>query len=781
MSSMFKWPCRRQPSGDAKAKFSPTFPGIGLLSLSAVVLTAAAACHSPDPAVQKADAIRQGDALVQQRQYAQAVSEYQDAVKIDPRDGGLRFKLAAAHRLANQWSEAAREALAAADLQPDNREAQLQAVAALIGLTRFIDAADRVAPLVQNQPDDANALVLSANANARLVTVTWALVKLDEAMRLGQGVEAARSRLRTDASLSGDRRAEDSFRRALQIAPKMPEARLGFASFLWAAGRLDEGAELLKQAADDDPGSPLLSRALGLFYASRGLDAEAEKYLKVSASTGDRDSQLALADYYGQRNRSEETLPMLVKLAGGDDPDGGAAVRAADAELRLGRSDQAKQRAELVLARYPLNTRAMRIKAQAMLAANDLGQAVTAARAAVAADPRSRDARIVLARSLAATGDSEHAFDEFAEASRLSGNDGAMAKEMVDLAFSLGRDQVALAYAREAVRLNPNDRGASMALATAQIRTGDFQGADRTIAPLVAKRPAPPDALVLLAMIQAARGNSGAARSTYLEALEADRNSLDALSGLLELEIQDNQAARVQPRVEQAVAAHPNDPRYLMLAARTSRAAGDAKRAESILRNVLDIDANHTEAGLLLADILAQQARREEAIQLIRRLLTSKPSSFQLRFSLARLLEETGHIPEARTQYEELVAANENAIDVSARLAALYANQRTNMEQALKLAKMAKERSPNDPLFGDTLGWVYVRSGLPSRGQPLLADAVRARPATALFRYHLGIAHQLQGDFAAAREELRRALTLDPGFIGAADARATLDTLTKSP
>ena len=36
---------------------------------------------------------------------------------------------------------------------------------------------------------------------------------------------------------------------------------------------------------------------------------------------------------------------MLDKLAAGDDPDGGALLRTADIELRLGRTDQARQRA----------------------------------------------------------------------------------------------------------------------------------------------------------------------------------------------------------------------------------------------------------------------------------------------------------------------------------------------------------------------------------------------------------------------------------------------------
>src|SRR5262245_38868319 len=106
-------------SRGVEATFPLRFPVVRLSSLSIVVWAMAAACNSADPAFVKADAIRRGDDLVQKQQYAKAISAYQEAVKNDPKDAGLRLKLAAAYRLANQWSEAAHEAIAVADLQPD--------------------------------------------------------------------------------------------------------------------------------------------------------------------------------------------------------------------------------------------------------------------------------------------------------------------------------------------------------------------------------------------------------------------------------------------------------------------------------------------------------------------------------------------------------------------------------------------------------------------------------------------------------------------------------------
>jgi Flp pilus assembly protein TadD len=110
---------------------------IRLLSLSLAVLAVAAACDSPDPVALKADAIRRGDDLVRQKRYVEAASAYQIAVRHDPKDADLRMKLAAVHKITNRWDEFASEATIAADLQPGNRDAQMEAVTGLIGQSAF--------------------------------------------------------------------------------------------------------------------------------------------------------------------------------------------------------------------------------------------------------------------------------------------------------------------------------------------------------------------------------------------------------------------------------------------------------------------------------------------------------------------------------------------------------------------------------------------------------------------------------------------------------------------
>jgi Flp pilus assembly protein TadD len=144
---------------------------------------------------------------------------------------------------------------------------------------------------------------------------------------------------------------------------------------------------------------------------------------------------------------------------------------------------------------------------------------------------------------------------------------------------------------------------------------------------------------------------------------------------------------------------------------------------------------------------------------------------------------------EAQAQYEKVISDNQLAgattdmIEAfnaaSARLAALFANQRIKLDQALQLASAAKRHRPSDPFFSDTLGWVHVRKDRARLGLPYLEAAVNSEPNNPVFRYHLGVAYEQLADLAKARNELTRALQANPRFLGAEDARTLLKAIGK--
>src|SRR5436853_7293064 len=90
-----------------------------------VVALLAVGCSSAESKKQKfyADA----NAAFDNKHYPEAILGYRNAIKIDPRFGDARYKLAQALNATGDIANAAREYVNAADLLPDNVDAHLNA------------------------------------------------------------------------------------------------------------------------------------------------------------------------------------------------------------------------------------------------------------------------------------------------------------------------------------------------------------------------------------------------------------------------------------------------------------------------------------------------------------------------------------------------------------------------------------------------------------------------------------------------------------------------------
>ncbi len=714
----------------------------GVLTLTLVLCAALSACSQPDPAAVKRESTARGDQLLAQRQYAGAAAAYRVAVDADPFDGALRLHLARTYGQAGDWSAARGEAVRAADLLPQDRGAQLYAASLVLAWGEFTDAAHRARAMLHDQPHQMDALLIAGNALARLTNSVSAIGEVEEALRNGLPVGRP---LRDGASHADDQEAEALFRKALQIDPAHNEAQLALANLFFATGRDNEGVPWLLQVADRNPLHLFANRAAGVWHLFRGQTAEAERYLQAAHSLGDAAAARALADLYTRSSRAERALQILDARPASEDASGGVSVSAAMAELRLGRRAAASSRIDRLLARLPGNAPALRLKAEMLFANSDIDGALVFAQAAVDAEPRSRDGHLLLGRILVARGSSARALAQLEEAG------AEIRRDLAGRTLALGRTGAALEHARQAVQRDPANRTAAVVLVNALIRSRDVASAERTLAPLLVWEPAAPDLLVLQGRILALRGMTASARELLTRALQAAPESVDAIVELVELDLHDGLIPAARQRADRALTQWPADPRLLMLAARAGAASGDWAAAEPKLRAVLERQPQHAEAAVMLSDHFVRTGRHDEATRLLEAVLAQRTAGTDARAT-------------ARAAHQ---------------LATLYLEQRDRLDQALELARIARQALPDDPAVSDTLGWVYVRRNLPESAIAHLEDAVRGAPGNARYRYHLGIAYLRLGRSSDAHAALTRALQLDSAMPEASDARAALSSINR--
>jgi Tfp pilus assembly protein PilF len=95
----------------------------------------------------------------------------------------------------------------------------------------------------------------------------------------------------------------------------------------------------------------------------------------------------------------------------------------------------------------------------------------------------------------------------------------------------------------------------------------------------------------------------------------------------------------------------------------------------------------------------------------------------------------------------------------------------------LQLAQSAQTQLPNTPEINDTIGWIYLKKGLPELAARQFKASTEKDATNQAFWAHLGLAYAKTGDLAKAKEILERTLQHDPNVHSAEEARAVLRQL----
>ena len=118
-----------------------------------------------------------------------------------------------------------------------------------------------------------------------------------------------------------------------------------------------------------------------------------------------------------------------------------------------------------------------------------------------------------------------------------------------------------------------------------------------------------------------------------------------------------------------------------------------------------------------------------------------------------------------------------------AKMAALAGKTFENLlptEERLQVAlgHVTHFRDKSNPIFLDTLGWLYYRMGDLGQAIPLLERAVAGAGQIPQLRYHLGMAYYAADRLEGAKQELQAALdNASRDFDGIDEARRTLELL----
>jgi tetratricopeptide (TPR) repeat protein len=212
--------------------------------------------------------------------------------------------------------------------------------------------------------------------------------------------------------------------------------------------------------------------------------------------------------------------------------------------------------------------------------------------------------------------------------------------------------------------------------------------------------------------------------------------------------------------------------------------AGDLPHAEMAYSSALAADPNHYRSLAGLAQVRAAQERFDDSLKLYKASVAIVPFP-QYIADLGDVYLKTGHTREAQEQYDlvEYIGylSKLNRILNNRELALFYADHQMKLAQAVQLARNELEVR-HDIYTWDTLAWVLYKNHQLAEAKEAMEQAERLRTNDPILLFHAGTIKHALGNDAAAAENLRLALKINPHFhvFYAQQATDMLNTISRN-
>lgn len=199
----------------------------------------------------------------------------------------------------------------------------------------------------------------------------------------------------------------------------------------------------------------------------------------------------------------------------------------------------------------------------------------------------------------------------------------------------------------------------------------------------------------------------------------------------------------------------------------------DAARARACFEKALQLDPAYYPAVANLAQLDVAEKQPDAARRHLKDFLAKNKTSLETMTALAALAASTGNKEETTYWLEQGSAAYPDAVAPSVRLLSHYL-QTGDKQKAISLARKVQVGNPSDPDLLDLLGKSQIASGELVGALETYKKLAAALPRSASVHMQVAALHMLLKNTAAAEDQLKTALAMQPDFPAAQVAQAEL-------
>lgn len=631
------------------------------------------------------------------------------------------------------------------------------------------DARLAIADALSLDANSAEANLLSAKILLREGNEQQALEVIDNSLLSNNDSQALRLFRAKLLTLSSDLpAAAQEIKKLTELYPQQLDHFFLEASLLDRGGNSNAAEQALRRAISNNPLNQKAKIALAGYLNTKNEEQRAinllHTYIAENTDGKNEEMQLLLADLYENEGQVEDARGIYSALQNSNSSRAiKAKTKLALLAFRGGNSESALTILNEILIEDFTNTEALVSRGLVHLYAENTDQAITDFLMALKSEPDSEAALLLAAKTYQLTNLNKQAI-AFLE--KLLQNNPANKKATLMLAKLLrdeNQPEASIPYLERYNRASEDRRNSEQLLIEAYLAAKQWNQA-RSLAKSIAENTQQTlytdyiDAYIL-------QLTNNHEQSIQKFASLVDRGvfisqSLRGISNNFRLLDRSQQAVNyLQAYLSRA----PSDLFAIELLFQQYQLNNQPQQAENLLTKTLISNPDWTEGHYLMARFYASQQQWQQAIASAnsanrgKKYTRSVPMLLLLATSHSAL-DDNDMAIDYYTRALELAPSLDAIANNLGALLAKFPQDPDKLKRALAITQHFE--NSNQPLYLDTLGWIYHLNGLSQQGASLLEKAVFSTPTNPVLHYHLGAILANLGEYPGARKHLEESINL---------------------
>jgi tetratricopeptide (TPR) repeat protein len=745
-----------------------------------------------DPNVAKQRYLESGNKYFEKQRYKEAVIQYRNALKLDPRFGPAHYRLALAFlksqppRLGEALKEL-RRSLELLEGKPESFDSRVKLAEIYLSpaspRTKEIlaDAEKYCKDLLDRDANSFDGLRLTGDLNyvraieaAKAKDSDEAKKKLAEAIAYYHKAEAVKAgdegvllMLGRGMALSGDAAASESYyRQALVKYKTNMEAYRELYAMLWAQGKKADAEQLLRTGFKENPKQFAFLIWIAQQYLAQNRRDDMVKVLNdIKSKAGEYGrAYMDVGDFYLRTGDGDAAVREYKEGISKDSKNKSTyQKRIVEVLMRQSRRNEAADMNAQILKDNPNDADARGVAATLLLDKGDVTKAILELQRVVSQAPDNPVARYNLGRAYFMRGDAEQARQQFLKAIEIRPDYLLARMELGRLLIARGDYDVALRTAEEILKMDPNNSAAKLIYSAALMGQRRYGDSRRILEETLKANPTDSQVVFQMAVVDLADGKYKDAEASFRKAYQMTPANTKGLMGVVETYLSQNKVDEALKLLQEEAAKAPTRMDFPTAIANVAIRAGRLDLAinqfQKVLANTPKGSKDYGEANLRIGETYRRKGDFTAAINSLQTARQTLPEDVRVLSTMALTFDMASRWAEAKQVYEAALKVDPSNGSVLNNLAYLLVEHGGDVEQALTYALRAKQALPDMGEITDTLAWIYLKKNIPDKAIEVLTPIIEKNPNQATWRFHLGLAFAQKGDKTRAQAEFQRALS----------------------